>query len=144
VKKEDQPTSRVFKDYELADWLLDNNKDFKDLYSKRPNWNTNKSSRKKNTIRKIQGKVDDLIQLGLIRTAGTVKQSKGTGSVFLYEFTQHTYFFLVLLRSVGDESADEEVYNIYQTILTDENAPSIFIFYSYLREVSFRNLSPIL
>jgi hypothetical protein len=132
VKKEGQPTSRGFKDYELADWLLDNNKDFKDLYSKRPDWHTKKNSRKKNTIRKIQGKVDDLIKLGLMRRAGTVKQSKGTGSVFLYEFTQHTYFFLALLRSVGDESADEEVYNIYQTILTDKNAPSIFTFYSHL------------
>ena len=132
VKKEGQPISRPFKDYELAKWLLDNNTDFRDRYTIGPDRYTNRSSRIKNTIRKIQGKIDDLIKLRLIKRAGTVKQSKGTGTVFLYEFTRHTYFFLALLGSVGDPSADEDVYNILQLILTDENAPSIFIFYSNL------------
>lgn len=132
VKKEGQPISRAFKDYELANWLLDNNQDFIDHYTYDLDRHTNQNSRVKNTIRDIKAKIDDLIELGLMSRAGTVKQAKGTGIVFLYEFTQHTYFFLALLRSVGDENADEEVYNIYQKILTDENAPSIFIFYSHL------------
>jgi hypothetical protein len=141
VKKEGQPASRPFKDYELANWLLDNNTDFRDRYTIGPDKYTKRSSRIKNTIRKIQGKIDDLIKLGLIKRAGTVKQSKGTGAVFLYEFTRHTYFFLALLGSVGDPSADEEVYNILQLILTDENAPSIFIFYSNLfKKVKERGL----
>jgi hypothetical protein len=141
VRIEGQPTSRPFKDYELANWLLDNNTDFRDRYTIGPDRYTKRSSRIKNTIRKIQGKIDDLIKLRLIKRAGTVKQSKGTGTVFLYEFTRHTYFFLALLGSVGDESADEEVYNILQLILTDENAPSIFIFYpSLFKKIKERGL----
>lgn len=129
VKKEDQPTSHAFKDYELANWLLDNNQDFNDRYTKDPDRHTNKSSQLKNIIRKIQGRIDDLIKLGLMKRAGTAKQEKGTGPVFLYEFTRYTYLLLALLRSNSEESADEEVFNIYQLILNDKDAPSINILY---------------
>jgi len=132
VKKEGQPTSHAFKDYELANWLLDNNQDFIDHYTYDLDRHTNQSSRVKNTIRDIKAKIDDLIELGLMRRAGTVKQEKGTGIIFVYEFTQGTYLLLALLRSTGDESADEEVYDIFQSILTDNKDPSIFIFYSHL------------
>ena len=131
VKQGDQPTSREFKDYELAKWLLVNNQDFKDRYTEGNDRHTNKGSQVKNTIRKIQGRIDDLIKLGLIKRAGTVKQEKGTGPVFVYEFTRYAYLLLALLRSISEESAEEEVFNIYQLILTDKNAPSINILYLF-------------
>jgi hypothetical protein len=111
---------------------LVNNQDFKDHYTEDLDRHANKSSQLKNIIRKIQGRIDDLIKLGLMKRAGTVKQSKGTGTVFLYEFTPYTYLLLALLRSISDESSEEEVYNIYQLILSDKNAPSINILYSNL------------
>lgn len=132
MKKEHQPISHAFKDYELANWLLVNNQDFKDHYTEDLDRHANKSSQLKNIIRKIQGRIDDLIKLGLMKRAGTVKRSKGTGTVFLYEFTPYTYLLLALLRSISDESSEEEVYNIYQLILSDKNAPSINILYSNL------------
>jgi hypothetical protein len=67
-----------------------------------------------------------------MKRAGTVKQSKGTGTVFLYEFTMYTYLLLALHRSNSEESADEEVFHIYQLILNDKDAPSINILYSNL------------
>ena len=132
VKKEDQPTSHTFKDYELANWLLLNNQDFKDRYTNDVERHTNKSSQLKNIIPKIQGRIDDLIKLGLMKRAGTAKQSKGTGTVFLYEFTMYTYLLLALHRSNSEESADEEVFHIYQLVLNDKDSPSINILYSNL------------
>jgi len=69
----------------MANWLLDNNVDFKNYYTD-DRRNIKKGARVKNTIRKIKSKVDDLISLGLIRKVGETKESKGTGMVSLFQF----------------------------------------------------------
>jgi hypothetical protein len=107
VKKEDQPGCEI-KEYELAKWLLVNNQDFNDRYTEDVDRHTNKSSQLKNIIRKIQGRIDDLIKLGLMKRVGTVKREKGTGTTFVYEFTRYTFLLLALLRSISEKTADRQ------------------------------------
>jgi hypothetical protein len=82
VKVEGRAKSRGIKDYEMANWLLDKNIDFKNYYTNDRS-HIKKATRVKNTIHKIKSKVDDLIRLGLIRKVGETKESKGTGMVSL-------------------------------------------------------------
>ncbi|MGC2683108.1 MAG: hypothetical protein WA323_14685 [Candidatus Nitrosopolaris sp.] len=132
VKMEGRARSREIKDYEIANWLLDNNVDFKNYY-KDDLSHIRKATRVKNTIRKIQSKVDDLIRLGLMRKAGETKQSKGTGMVYLFQFVPFTYLLLANVRSCSPEPEQsaywiEQAYNIYQETLTADNAPTINVY----------------
>jgi hypothetical protein len=136
VKMDGRAISNKFKDYELANWLLDNNIDFRNYYTGDRS-HIRKATRVKNTIRKIQSKVDDLIGLGLIRKVGETEQSRGTGMVSLFQFGPFTYLLLATVRSWSPEpeqSADwiQQTYNIYQEILTQDNAPTINVYYARL------------
>lgn len=136
VKIDGRAISREFKDYELANWLLDNNNDFKNYYIGDRS-NIRKATRVKNTIHKIQAKVDDLIRLGLMSKAGVTKQSKGTGMVSLFQFVPFTYLLLSIVRSWSPEPEQstywvEQAYDIYQEILTADNAPTTNIYLARL------------
>jgi hypothetical protein len=136
VKVEGRAKSREIKDYEMANWLLDNNVDFKNYY-KDDRRNIRKGARVKNTIRKIKSKVDDLIRLGLLCKVGETKESKGTGMVSLFQFVPFTYLLLANIRSGSPEPEQsaywiEQAYNIYQEILTADNAPTMNVYYARL------------
>jgi hypothetical protein len=136
VKRDGHPSSRVFKDRELANWLHDNNNDFMNYYIEEGR-NMNKANRLKNTINNIKPKIDDLLRLGLINKFDEVKQSKGTGMVTRYQFGPFTYLLLSIVRSSNPEPEEsakwiEHAYVIYQTILTAEDVPKISIFHTRL------------
>jgi hypothetical protein len=136
VKMEGQPISRAFKDRELAKWLHKNNNVFINYYTG-DRRTTNNSNRIKNTINNIKPKIANLIRLGLLSKVDEVKQSKGTGMVTRYQFGPFTYLLLSIVRSSNPEPEEsakwiEHAYNIYQIILTAEDAPKISIFHSRL------------
>lgn len=136
VKMEGRARSRAVKDYEIANWLLDHNVDFNNYY-KDDLSHIRRATRVKNTIRKIQSKVDDLIRLGLMCKVGETKQSKGTGMVSLFQFVPFTYLLLANVRSGSPEPEQsaywiEQAYNIYQEILSADNAPTINVYYARL------------
>ena len=69
--------------------------------------------------------------------AGVTKQSKGTGMVSLFQFVPFTYLLLSIVRSWSPEPEQstywvEQAYDIYQEILTADNAPTTNIYLARL------------
>ena len=120
-----------FSVYELAKWLRYNHKNYVDRYSKRPlsNVQTEIESLQKG----VGSKVDNLIQLELIKPIGTRQSTKGKGPVAIYTYTEFGFLFAWLLESESEDKAKitSEVYDLIQSIFrTGRYAPSSSIFYS--------------
>ncbi|MGC2575876.1 MAG: hypothetical protein WA364_30605 [Candidatus Nitrosopolaris sp.] len=100
--KEDDLKS--FRLWNLTKWLLEVNKEFRDHFSYAPEWNYTTANRIDDRIPRVRGKVEDLVNLGLIVQIGTAKQSKGTGTVPIFEFTHVGHAIAWIIESKGENS----------------------------------------
>jgi hypothetical protein len=104
--KQDQP----FKLWDLAGFLLEKNKEFRDRYKGSIK---NISTRKEEISRRIERNVEKLVQLHVLKEAGKVKEERGTGLVQIYNFTPFGFFLSGIIQSLrSDEDADKKLYNV--------------------------------
>ncbi|HEY7572876.1 MAG TPA: hypothetical protein VH796_16065 [Nitrososphaeraceae archaeon] len=120
-----------FSVYELAKWLRYNHNNYMDRYSKKPlsNVQTEIESLQKG----VGSRVDNLIQLELIKSIGTRQSTRGKGPVAIYTYTEFGFLFAWLLEDESEDRATitSEVYDLIQSIFrTGRYAPSYWIFYS--------------
>jgi hypothetical protein len=115
--EQEQEGKKFFKHREVADWLLDNNQEFRNLYVG-IKAKTTRSNRISNTQDRVKNRLDDLAKLDLLRISETV-QEKGSGTTNLYEITTFTILLGVLIESIlaSDEkvvkSADQRLYQLF-------------------------------
>ena len=115
--KQDQENKKYFKHRKVADWLLNNNQEFRNMYVG-IKAKTNRSNRIANTQDRVKNRLDDLAKLNLLRISETV-QAKGRGITNLYEITTFAILLGVLIESIlaFDEktlkSADQRLYQLF-------------------------------
>jgi hypothetical protein len=115
--KRDQENKKYFKHRVVADWLLDNNQEFRNLYVG-IKAKTTRSNRIENTQDRVKNRLDDLVKLELLRISETV-QEKGSGMTNLYEITTFAILLGVLIESIlafdekAVKSADQRLYQLF-------------------------------
>jgi len=66
---------------------------------------------------RIRGKVEDLVNIGLLAQTGTAKETKGSGTVPIYQFTSigNVVAWVVESKNVNKrEDAINQLYNLFQ------------------------------
>lgn len=117
IMKLDQEGRRHFKHRELANWLLDNNREFLDFY-KGMKAHTKRSSRVQNILPRIKNRLVDLSKMYLIRISET-PQEKGSGTTNLYQITPFAILLGTLIdstRAIDKESGkslDKRLYELF-------------------------------
>jgi hypothetical protein len=113
---------------DLGYWLVDNNKKYLALSKTAKN----KQETVENIQKRVKKKLNNLEKLGLIQNIGTRKQTKGTGDVTVYKYTDFGCLLAWLIASFDpsmSEQANTQVYGIIETILKiDKDPPSLHIF----------------
>jgi hypothetical protein len=134
-KKGQSENTNSFRHWQLAKWLMSYNEEFINHYKDPSSRHITFPNRIENTQRSTKNKLNDLIDLQLIRITGSAKAEKGTGVVSLYSFTDLGYLLAWIIESNKPQkhmSAIDEIYKIIQLLLTiNEDSPSAIIFYSY-------------
>jgi hypothetical protein len=124
----------LFKDRELAKWLLSNNRYYIDYYKDTFTKKTNESNRVENILDGIKDKLDDLVYLGLLDSS-TSPAEKGFGDVRVSKCTTDGHLLECIIKSIDSRKraeAYDEAYNILQMILKIEPRASFEIFHSAL------------
>jgi hypothetical protein len=132
--------------WDLARWLMKKNQEFINHYKDPSTRNTTINNRIENTQQRTKGKIKDLIELGLMKQIGTVKRSKGTGIVPIYEYKPAGYLFAYIMQSFDPkkkEDAEKQIYGLLHDSLfkISENSQSDVLFYSrYFRKLDENNV----
>lgn len=115
---------------DLGNWLLDNNKEYVNRYKIAKN----REGPLENIQKRVKRKLNNLEKLGLIQNIGTRKQTKGSGDVTVYKYTDFGRLLAWIIQSFDpamSEEANPKVYEIIETILKiDKDSPSLDIFFS--------------
>jgi hypothetical protein len=125
--------SEPFYEKDLASWLLDNYKEFTDLYPYRPYNKINRPSKIERVLKRIKSPIDDLCNLGLIRYENIGRRSRTTDivTVFSYTFVGHFIALIIeLMESRNQENISQKIYAIIDSNL--ENSSSYDAFFSLL------------
>jgi hypothetical protein len=67
--------------------LLEINREFINYFRDESTRNYTIANRIENRLPRIRGKVEDLVNIGLLGQTGTAKETKGSGTVPTYQFT---------------------------------------------------------
>ena len=120
----------TFRFSELGNWLVRNNREMLSFYdgtsSKK---NTPYSRRVHGQERRIQNKLDDLIQLKLIDAKETVKSHKNNLNTQLYSSTKSGQLLLLLIKA-----KDEELSGYYRKTPTIQSILDIVYSYSKVND----------
>ena len=79
-----------YRHWDLAKWLLNNNQEFINRYKDLSTRNINIPNRIENTQRRTKHRLNDLVNLQLIKVNGYGKETKGTGTVPIYRMKYST------------------------------------------------------
>jgi hypothetical protein len=124
----------MHKRWDLAKWLLNNNQEFINRYKDLSTRNINIPNRIENTQRRTKHRLNDLVNLQLIKVNGYGKETKGTGTVPIYSFTDFGLLLAWLIKSINPEEqvkAENEIFNLIDSLLTvKEDSSSATSFYS--------------
>lgn len=113
-----------YKFSEMARWLIENNREFCDFYG----WNlsvspkTTKSYAVAKKKKRIQDKLDELIQLGLVKVAGKAKAEKVDTEVKLYENTNEGNLLALIINRL-EKNHYAEIYDLMKKILGPDSDP---------------------
>jgi RNase P subunit RPR2 len=134
-KKENPNYDGSFKHRELAKWLMNNNYEFKNRYRQDSSKHTTISTRIEHTQKRTKGKLNDMIDLGIIQVVGETKVEKGIGTTPLYQYTKVGHLFVWIVESIDTDdrtSVDNEIYNLFVNSMfkIKENSSSYIIFYN--------------
>jgi hypothetical protein len=118
-KEEDNKSFRL---WSLTRWLLEVNVELINYFKDPSTWNYTVASRIDDRIPRIKGKVEDLIELGLIAKIGTAKESRGTGTVDIYRFTKVGEVVAWIVEAMNTnrrEYAIDQLYELFQDNFKD-------------------------
>jgi hypothetical protein len=118
-KENDQKSFRL---WNLTKWLLEVNVEFINYFKDPSTWTYTTANRIDDRIPRIKSKVEDLVKLGLIAQVGTVKESKGTGIIPIFQFTivGQVIAWIVETMNIGKrESAINRLYELFQNNFKD-------------------------
>lgn len=113
-KENDDKSFRLWK---LTKWLLEANTEFINYFKELSTRNYTVANRIENRLPRIKSKVEDLVNLGLIAEIGPAKESKGTGTTTIYEFTIVGKIVAWIIESMNihkRQYAIDELYNLFQ------------------------------
>jgi len=142
--KEDDGKS--FRLWYLIKWLLEVNQHFIDYFKLPKKRNYTIANRIDDRTSTILGKVQDLAKLGLIEQIGTAKQTKGTGTVRIFQFTPVGHVIAWILESMNmskRELAINRLYELFQDNFKDEpSCNDMFnsIYYRKIKELGLFGL----
>jgi hypothetical protein len=140
--KEDDNIS--FRLWNLAKWLLEVNSEFKNYFKDLSTRNITKRNRVENRLPRIKLIVKELANLGIIVQAGTAKETKGTGLVPIFRFTEVGNMMAWVVESMNADKrtrAENQLYELFQNHYKKEPSSSIDIFCSiYYRKCRERGL----
>jgi hypothetical protein len=125
---------RLFKDRELAKWLLTKNQYYINYYNDPSTKKTTDSNRVENILDGIKDKLDDLITLGLLESS-TTPAEKGFGDVRVSNCTVDGRLLACIIKSIDSnkrERAYDEAYKIILMMINIEPQASFEIFHSAL------------
>jgi hypothetical protein len=124
--------NKSFRLWNLTKWLLETNIEFITYFKVPSRWNYTISNRIMDRLPRIRRKVEDLIDLGLVMQTGMVKETKGEGSVPIFQFTIIGNLVSWIVESLNPskrEHAINQLYNLFQHHFRN-NSSSTDIFYS--------------
>ena len=81
---------------DLGNWLLDNNKEYVNRYKIAKN----REGPLENIQKRVKRKLNNLEKLGLIQNIGTRKQTKGSGDVTVYKYTDFGRLLAWIIQSL--------------------------------------------
>jgi hypothetical protein len=116
---------KSFRLWNLTRWLLETNAEFINYFKNPSKWNYTISNRIIDRLPRIRGRVNDLIDLGLIVQIGRVKEIKGEGTVPLFQFTIIGHFIAWIVESLSAskrEYAINQLYNLFQGHLRNNSS----------------------
>jgi hypothetical protein len=90
--------NRSFRLWNLTKWLLETNVEFINYFKDPSSWNYTVSNRIMDRLPRIRGKVEDLINLGLVIQTGRAKETKGEGTVLSFSLQPWETLFHGSLR----------------------------------------------
>jgi hypothetical protein len=141
--KEDDGKS--FRLWNLTKWLLEVNEHFIDYFRQLKKRNYTMANRINDRTDTIMAKVEVLANLGLMAQIGIATQTKGTGTVPIFQFTPVGHAIAWIIESTGDkrESAIEKLYELFQDNFKDDaSCNDMFnsIYYRKIRELGLFGL----
>jgi len=113
--KEDDNES--FRLWNLTKWLLEVNLEFIDYFKDLSTRNITKRNRVEDRLPRIKRNVKELANIGLIIQVGTAKETKGTGIVDIFQFTEVGRMMALVVESMnGDKRtyAENQLYELFQ------------------------------
>jgi hypothetical protein len=140
--KEDDIES--FRLWNLAKWLLEVNLEFINHFKELSTRNYTTSNKIEYILRRIKHNVEKLVDVGLIMQVRTEKETKGTGTVPIFQFTTLGWVMAWVVESMNPyrrEHALNQIYEIFQNHYRKEPSSSIDIFCSiYYRKCKERGI----
>jgi hypothetical protein len=140
--KEDDIES--FRLWNLAKWLLEVNLEFINHFKELSTRNYTTSNKIEHILRRIKHNVEKLVDVGLIMQVRTEKETKGTGTVPIFQFTTLGWVMAWVVESMNPyrrEHALNQIYEIFQNHYKKEPPSSIDIFCSiYYRKCKERGI----
>ena len=119
-----------FKFTELANWLLQNNREFMHEFSG-SNAKTPRSTRLAIKRNRIQRHIDNLMQLGLVYEKNRIKGAKNQSSTVLYDYTLPGYLITWLLdinhfdKMTKTDEPTQKILNVIHSYATLKDSASI-------------------
>ena len=148
--KSNKDNNCSFTHWTIAKWLLENNQEFIDRYSKNSYSDKSKKERIENSQKRVKRKLNDLVNLGLIQIKSNVKQQKGNSTVPIYQHTEFGYFMAWLIegfQQVSKQSSNsfisfEKLYYYLQLIfpITEDSTASIIFFSKFFKKCKEKEL----
>jgi hypothetical protein len=139
--KEDDNES--FRLWNLAKWLLEVNLEFINHFKELSTRNYTTSNRIEYILRRIKHNVEKLIDVGIIMQVRTEKETKGTGTIPIFQFTTLGRVMAWVVESMNPgrrEHAVSQIYELFQNHYKKEPS-SIDIFCSiYYRKCKERGI----
>ena len=116
-KEEDNESFRV---WNLTKWLLEANLEFRNHYQDSAA-KTKTHSRVENFKPRVKRYVEELVNMGLIRQIGTAKETKGTGTVDIFQFTIIGRVVAWIVESLNPAKREYAVNGLYNKSLSKED-----------------------
>jgi hypothetical protein len=129
--KEDDNES--FRLWNLTKWLLEVNSEFINHFKDLSTRNITKRNRVENRLPRIKLIVKELVNLGIIVQVGTAKETKGTGIVSIFQFTEVGRMMAWIVESMNPDKrtyAENQLYELFQNHYKKEPSSSIDMFCS--------------
>ncbi|MGC1932632.1 MAG: hypothetical protein WA667_26970 [Candidatus Nitrosopolaris sp.] len=143
--KNKEDDGKSFRLWYLIKWLLEVNQEFVNHFKDLSTRTMTTSNKLKDRTDRVEGKVEDLVKLGLIVQSGTAKELKGNGTVPIFQFTPMGHAIAWIIESTGDkrEFAIEKLYELFQdNFKNDSSCNDMFnsIYYRKIRELGLFGL----